>query len=243
MSGVFKATNVARYIFRGNMTSKRGNRRFYKGRGAPSMGHIVKGTDKYIITDKKYAQNTFSVPSLAGFKLKPYIAPHTEKRKVARPQLVVQVSFPKKLQEQRQIRITEQNQLESMLKKVAKANEDTIKARHQRSSLEAKLKKVKGELSFFKEMKSTYGKKIFERNQRRHTAKLEKEEKEKAWEKRQKVMNSYLKRREAKIAAGTPVEPIKQTALQYLKKVKLAARVAKVKKQAVNVAEQQQTVV
>lgn len=56
------------------MTSKRGNRRFYKGRGAKSAGsHTNKG--HYLIKDNKIPE--IVVPQLDGFKLKPYVSQKT----------------------------------------------------------------------------------------------------------------------------------------------------------------------
>lgn len=109
----FRASGAMRYVFRGNITSKRGNNRFYKGRGAPSMGHIAKGTDQYIVDDKKWARNTFVVPSLTSFKLKPYIAPQTEKAKIPAPRLYEQVNSRKvyredfRVRQERILKITE----------------------------------------------------------------------------------------------------------------------------------------
>lgn len=55
---------------RGAMTSKRGNNRFYKGRGASSTGvHTSKG---YYIMKSKIPQ--IIMPDLEGFKLQPYIS-------------------------------------------------------------------------------------------------------------------------------------------------------------------------
>ncbi|XP_062502180.1 large ribosomal subunit protein mL41-like [Corticium candelabrum] len=69
---------------RGNLTSKRGNRLFYKGRGAKSTGfHTKKGS--YIVQQHKVPQ--FIVPDLTGFQLKPYVSHKTPK--VLNPPLTV----------------------------------------------------------------------------------------------------------------------------------------------------------
>ena len=63
------------------MTGKRGNKDFYKGRGAKSTGfHTRKGS--YIIQPHKLRD--FVVPDLTGFKLKPYVS-HRTPNVVAQP--------------------------------------------------------------------------------------------------------------------------------------------------------------
>eukprot|EP00118_Oscarella_pearsei_P025599 m.308445 g.308445 ORF g.308445 m.308445 type:complete len:102 (+) comp44015_c0_seq1:50-355(+) len=63
---------------RGNMTSKRGNRTFYKGRGAKSTGyHTSKGN--FIVQKQKVPE--FVVPDLTGFQLRPYVSYKTPKIK------------------------------------------------------------------------------------------------------------------------------------------------------------------
>lgn len=112
-AGAFRATTPAQFIFRGSITSKRGDKNFYKGRGAPSMGYFAK-YGKYLIDRKKYARATFSVPNLTNFKLKPYIALHAPKRAVPRPKMIVSVNFNKKLAEERALRIVKKGELEAL---------------------------------------------------------------------------------------------------------------------------------
>ncbi|GAB5369180.1 hypothetical protein AAMO2058_001383500 [Amorphochlora amoebiformis] len=56
------------------ITSKRGNKNFYKGRGAPArkMGFWISG-GKFVIDPKKAEIYTFKAPDLSDFKLKPYV--------------------------------------------------------------------------------------------------------------------------------------------------------------------------
>ncbi|XP_065056183.1 large ribosomal subunit protein mL41B-like [Rhopilema esculentum] len=56
---------------RGVMTSKRGNKNFYKGRGVRNPGFITK-KGKFVVVPKKVPE--FVVPDLTGFQLKPYVA-------------------------------------------------------------------------------------------------------------------------------------------------------------------------
>ena len=110
---MFRATKAAQFIFRGSITSKRGDKNFYKGRGAPSMGYFAKH-GKYLIDREKYARHTFAVPSLKNFKLKPYIAIHTPKRAVERPKMIVKVDFKSKLNTERQLRLAKMTQLRAL---------------------------------------------------------------------------------------------------------------------------------
>ncbi|KAL2642922.1 hypothetical protein R1flu_010509 [Riccia fluitans] len=58
------------------LTTKRGPKGFYKGKGCKSTGrHTSKG--RYILMAEKLPQ--FVVPDLTGFKLKPYVAHNTPK--------------------------------------------------------------------------------------------------------------------------------------------------------------------
>lgn len=58
------------------ITSKRGNKNFYKGRGAPSIGY--KGTrGKFTFDPSKFTRISFIAPELKGFPLKAYVASNT----------------------------------------------------------------------------------------------------------------------------------------------------------------------
>jgi len=60
------------------ITSKRGNKNFYKGRNAPSLGY--KGTKgKFTFDPSKFTRVSFIAPDLEGFELKAYVAPNTPK--------------------------------------------------------------------------------------------------------------------------------------------------------------------
>lgn len=60
------------------ITSKRGNKNFYKGRGAPAAGsHTARGG--YKIDPARVASYVFVAPDLTGFKLKAYVAANTPK--------------------------------------------------------------------------------------------------------------------------------------------------------------------
>ena len=54
------------------MTSKRGNRHFYKGRGVPSTGTRTKH-GKFVVVSHKLDRLLFDVPDLSAFALKPYV--------------------------------------------------------------------------------------------------------------------------------------------------------------------------
>jgi len=55
------------------ITSKRGNKNFYKGRGAPPAGeHTDRGG--YRLDQARLASYTFIAPDLTGFKLLPYVS-------------------------------------------------------------------------------------------------------------------------------------------------------------------------
>ncbi|KAJ7294552.1 hypothetical protein O6H91_03G042000 [Diphasiastrum complanatum] len=59
-----------------SLSSKRGPRGYYKGKGCQPVGrHTSKG--KYVIMPEKLPQ--FVVPDLTGFKLKPYVSHDTPK--------------------------------------------------------------------------------------------------------------------------------------------------------------------
>ncbi|XP_064407460.1 large ribosomal subunit protein mL41-like [Halichondria panicea] len=69
ISGIFRG--VVAGATRGVMTSKRGNKNFYKGRGAKGTGrHTRKGG--FIINRSRIPE--IVVPNLEGFKLKPYVS-------------------------------------------------------------------------------------------------------------------------------------------------------------------------
>eukprot|EP00049_Salpingoeca_infusionum_P004964 m.86403 g.86403 ORF g.86403 m.86403 type:complete len:91 (+) comp12805_c0_seq1:113-385(+) len=72
MSGMFGvATAMLRGARRGVMTSKRGNKNFYKGRGASPTGyHTRKGG--YVQDPFKRVE--FVVPNLENCELKPYVS-------------------------------------------------------------------------------------------------------------------------------------------------------------------------
>jgi large subunit ribosomal protein L41 len=125
----FRRTTVTNFVFRGNITSKRGNKNFYKGRGAPSMGHHA-AHGKYLIDREKYARQTFSVPNLKGFELKPYVALHTKRYQVPRPKMIIDVNFKKVRNEQAQLRLAE-------IEKI-KANVVAAKAKGARSGRHVK---------------------------------------------------------------------------------------------------------
>mmetsp|Transcript_24282 Transcript_24282/g.34275 ORF Transcript_24282/g.34275 Transcript_24282/m.34275 type:complete len:89 (-) Transcript_24282:53-319(-) len=59
------------------ITSKRGNKNFYKGRGAPTMGTHGHKENVFYISDDKFAKFTFKAPDLTGFPLKAYVARST----------------------------------------------------------------------------------------------------------------------------------------------------------------------
>eukprot|EP00808_Paulinella_micropora_P024911 g73186.t1 len=56
------------------ITSKRGNRKFYKGRRAPTMGKSNFRTDTFRRNDRDFHRYTFKAPDLSDFKLKPYVS-------------------------------------------------------------------------------------------------------------------------------------------------------------------------
>jgi len=60
------------------ITSKRGNKNFYKGRGAPAraLGRIT-NKGQFHLVPEKVDQFLFQVPTLEGFTLKPYIQSST----------------------------------------------------------------------------------------------------------------------------------------------------------------------
>nr|CCA25219.1 unnamed protein product putative [Albugo laibachii Nc14] len=61
------------------LTSKRANRRFYKGKGCRNEGkHGKRG--RYILNSDKLL--TLDVPDLTGFKLKPYVSPLAPRRPI-----------------------------------------------------------------------------------------------------------------------------------------------------------------
>ncbi len=64
------------------ITSKRGNKNFYKGRGAPTMGHGNKWGG-FEFEKEKIEKHLFIAPDLTGFPLKAYVQPkpRTEKSK------------------------------------------------------------------------------------------------------------------------------------------------------------------
>ncbi|KAK9833988.1 hypothetical protein WJX81_000994 [Elliptochloris bilobata] len=53
------------------LTSKQGNKNYYKGKGVQSTGHHTK-LGHYQVTEAKRPK--YMVPDLTGFTLKPYIA-------------------------------------------------------------------------------------------------------------------------------------------------------------------------
>ncbi|KAI9917731.1 hypothetical protein PsorP6_012389 [Peronosclerospora sorghi] len=60
------------------LTSKRANRRFYKGNGCRNEGkHAKRG--RYVVDPDKLLQ--LEVPDLTGFKLKAYVSPLTPNRR------------------------------------------------------------------------------------------------------------------------------------------------------------------
>ncbi|KAL3658056.1 hypothetical protein V7S43_016900 [Phytophthora oleae] len=60
------------------LTSKRANRRFYKGNGCRNEGtHAKRG--RYVVDEDKLLQ--LEVPDLTGFKLKAYVSPLTPNRR------------------------------------------------------------------------------------------------------------------------------------------------------------------
>eukprot|EP00461_Guttulinopsis_vulgaris_P002008 UN02009 len=219
------------------MTSKRNSHRFYKGRGAPSMGHIAKGTDKYIVDVQKYAKNTFVVPSLKGFKLKPYIAPQTEKKKIPRPELIVKVNFNQKLKQERQIRIAKQIELESILtnhyKKARETGEKLNPWKH--SKLVSQIKRLKHEISFFNAVKQGRRERTLAKVAEKKAEAEAKVAAAKAWEERKKVLAKLVEKRQRKIEEGKPVAPLKPGVFAALRKMnkekKIAAKAAQVAEQ------------
>eukprot|EP00042_Codosiga_hollandica_P030606 m.178827 g.178827 ORF g.178827 m.178827 type:complete len:95 (-) comp53404_c1_seq3:58-342(-) len=64
-------TGALRNAYRGVMSSKRGNKHYYKGKGANPTGfHTKKGG--YIIDPVRKME--YIVPDLTGFELKPYVS-------------------------------------------------------------------------------------------------------------------------------------------------------------------------
>jgi len=59
-----------------SITSKRGNKNFYKGRGAKSIGYRTKH-GRFTFDPSKFARISFIAPDLTGFTLKAYVAPTT----------------------------------------------------------------------------------------------------------------------------------------------------------------------
>jgi len=74
MLGVFTGFLRGRLVPRtglSQLTGKRGNKNYYKGKGCRTMGrHTRKG--KYILMEEKMPD--YMVPDLLGFKLQPYVS-------------------------------------------------------------------------------------------------------------------------------------------------------------------------
>ncbi len=72
MTGIARSSKFGRSHALRPLTSKRANRRFYKGKGCRNEGvHGKRG--RYVVDGDKLLQ--LEVPDLTGFKLKPYVSP------------------------------------------------------------------------------------------------------------------------------------------------------------------------
>lgn len=78
LAAFVRGRRVPRRGFETVLSSKRGNKNFYKGKGVPSMGrHTRKGG--YELLERKLPN--YVVPDLTGFALKPYVSAAPPKAK------------------------------------------------------------------------------------------------------------------------------------------------------------------